>query len=95
MTFLGHTVDAEEIDNDPTKITALTERAKPGCVEDVRSFLGLAGYYRDHILRYADIVAPMTELTKKSVAWYWGEAQDGAYKELIKALTGETILVVI
>lgn len=35
---------------------------------------------------------PLTELTKKKVAWKWGEEQDNAYKELIEALTGETIL---
>lgn len=50
--FLGHTVDAEGIDTDPAKITALIEKDKPNCVEDVRSFLGLAGHYRDQILRY-------------------------------------------
>lgn len=77
VTFLGHTVDAEGINTDPAKITALTERDRPNCVEDIRSFLGLAGYYRDHILGYAEIVAPLTELTKKKMAWEWARNRKG------------------
>ena len=60
VAFLGHTVDKNGVDTDPSKIAALTERRRPGCVEDIRSFLGLAGYYRDHVGGYAELVAPLT-----------------------------------
>lgn len=49
VTFLGHVISAEGINTDPAKISSLTARAKPNFVEDIRSFLGLAGYYRDHV----------------------------------------------
>ena len=90
VTFLGHTVDENGISTDPAKISALTKRPRPRSVEDVRSFLGLAGYYRDHIPNYADIAAPMTELTKKSKEWQWLEEEEESYRGLIDALTGDT-----
>ena len=73
VTFLGHTIDEHGISTDPSKITALTERPRPRSIEDLRSFLGLAGYYRDHIPDYADVAAPLTELTKKNTRWQVGK----------------------
>ena len=80
------------ISTDPSKTAALTERPRPRNVEDLRSFLGLAGYYRDHIHSYAEMAAPLTELTKKAVRWQWGGLEEKAYQSLIKALTGDTVL---
>eukprot|EP00919_Chromeraceae_sp_WS-2016_P024800 GHVR01058605.1.p2 GENE.GHVR01058605.1~~GHVR01058605.1.p2 ORF type:complete len:116 (+),score=11.83 GHVR01058605.1:137-484(+) len=40
VTFLGHTVDENGVDTDPSKMSALTERRHPGCMDDVRSFMG-------------------------------------------------------
>ena len=92
MTFLGHVISEHGVDTDPGKISALTQRAQPNCVEDVRSFLGLAGYYREHVRNYADMAAPLHALTKKGVDWQWDSEEEEAYRGLVAALTSDTLL---
>ena len=75
------------MDTDPGKISALMECDRPSSVEDVRSFLGLAGYYRNHVMNYADIAAPLHALTKNGAPWQWGPDEEAAYEELVVALT--------
>ena len=67
-------------------------RSRPNTVEDVRSFLGLARYYREHVQNYADIAAPLHALTKKGILWQWTEEAEEAYQGLVAALTSETLL---
>lgn len=88
VTFLGHTVDAEGIDTDPSKIYRFNR-------EGTRSFLGLAGYYREHdiVAGYVVITAQLTEMTKKNACCEWGEPQEMIYQRLIEELSGEMILV--
>jgi hypothetical protein len=49
VSFLGHVVDASGIDTDPEKVRAIAGRPEPTNLEELRSFLGMAGYYRGHI----------------------------------------------
>ena len=67
VTFLGHVLSTDGVDTDSEKIAALTQRERPNMVEDVRSFLGLAVYYREQVPNYADLAAPLHELTKKGM----------------------------
>ena len=92
VTFLGHVVSEQGVDTDPGKITALTQRPRPNCIEDVRSFLGLAAYYRDHVQNYADIAAPLHALMKKGVSWTWDGEEEWAYQGLVATLTSDTLL---
>jgi hypothetical protein len=69
VTFLGHVVSEQGIKTDPEKVKAVRERHEPKCLEDIRSFLGQVGYYRSHVLQYADIAAPLFDLTRKSRDW--------------------------
>ena len=61
-------------------------------MEELRSFLGLAGYYRRFIPRFATIASPLTELTKKGVKFVWTENTESAFQHLKTCLCSAPIL---
>jgi hypothetical protein len=87
VPFLGHMVSLEGITVDPGKVKEVLEWKPPTTVSDIRSFLGLAGYYRRFILNFSKITKPITELLKKGNKHVWSEACDEAFKHLKKLLT--------
>ena len=68
--FLGHVISGEGIEVDPTKVQSVTEWLAPTSVGEIRSFLGLVGYYRRFIENFSKIVKPMTEFLKRTPSSY-------------------------
>ena len=69
--FLGHVISAEDISVDPAKVEAVTNWKALRSVTEVRSFLGLAGYYRRFVEGFSKLAAPLTVLTRKGKKYEW------------------------
>jgi hypothetical protein len=85
-------ISPERITVDPGKVKEVLEWKPPTTVSEVRSFLGLAGYYRQFIPNFFKIVKPITELLKKGNKYIWSEAYDEAFKHMKKLLTTSPML---
>ncbi|KAK1660235.1 hypothetical protein QYE76_048394 [Lolium multiflorum] len=86
------TWELEGIEVDPAKIEAIESWPQPKTVTQVRSFLGLAGFYRRFVKDFGSIAAPLNELTKKDVPFVWGDAQQQAFVILKDKLTHAPLL---
>jgi len=92
VTFLGHVVSARGVEVDPTKIEVVKAWEPPKNVREVRSFLGLAGYYRRFVEGFSCIAQPLTHLLKKTTRFEWSEACQRSFDELKKRLTTSPVL---
>ena len=92
VSFLGHVVSGDGIATDPQKTKIVTDWPVPSSVKEVRSFLGLAGYYRRFVKGYANIAAPLHALTKKDQPFVWTEKTQMAFESLKRALTTPPVL---
>ncbi|WVZ80957.1 hypothetical protein U9M48_028390 [Paspalum notatum var. saurae] len=80
------------IEMDETKIDAIRSWPTPTTITQVRSFLGLAGFYRHFVKDFSTIAAPLNELTKKGVTFHWGTMQEKAFNTLKDKLTHAPLL---
>jgi hypothetical protein len=91
--FLGHILSENGIAVDPIKVTAVLNWKTPATVTEVRSFIGLAGYYRRFIEGFSKIAKPMTELLKKNQRFVWTTECEDSFTELKTRLTTAPVLV--
>ncbi|KAF8088687.1 hypothetical protein N665_0532s0047 [Sinapis alba] len=90
--FLAHIVSGEGVAADPEKVQAIREWPRPTTVTEVRSFLGLAAYYRKFVKDFSFIAKPLTKLTGKGVPFIWAEETEKAFNTLKEALTTAPVL---
>ncbi|GJZ34612.1 putative reverse transcriptase domain-containing protein [Tanacetum coccineum] len=90
--FLGHVVNHNGIHVDPSKIEAVKNWKAPTTPSEIRSFLGLAGYYRRFIANFSKIAKPLTSLTQKNKKYEWGAEQEEAFQTLKDNLCNAPIL---
>jgi hypothetical protein len=93
VKFLGHTISKDGISVDPRNVQEVMDWKPPKSVHQIRSFLGLAGYYCRFIPDFSRIAKPMTELLKKGVKFVWSEACEKAFHSLRQHLTSAPVLV--
>ncbi len=86
VLFVGHVVHDGTIRPDPEKVKAIQDIPQPHDVTHLKSFLGLANYYRKFIDGFAKTALPLYKLTKKGEPWVWSGAQDAAFNTLKRGL---------
>ena len=94
VSFLGHIVSGNGISVDPAKIEAVKQWKPPKNAHEVRSFLGLAGYYRRFVEGFSKIAAPMTALTRKNIKYEWTNKCQKSFQELKIRLTTAPVLTI-
>ncbi|XP_060200317.1 uncharacterized mitochondrial protein AtMg00860-like [Lycium barbarum] len=92
VAFMGHVVSAEGVKVDPYKIQAIVEWKLPKSPTEVRSFLGLAGYYRRFVKGLSIIACPLTKLLRKDVKFVWDDKCQKSFENLKSLLTQAPIL---
>ena len=92
ISFLGHIVSAEGIRVDPVKIEAVVNWKPPRSVTEVRSFLGLAGYYRRFVKGFSVIASPLTKLLRKGVMFEWLDKCQNSFEQLKEMLVEAPVL---
>ena len=92
VQFLGHIVSEEGVHTCADKIQAVRDWPTPTNAKQVRSFLGLASYYRKFVKGFADIARPLHKICEKKAKFMWGLECDKAFDKLKSALTSAPIL---
>ena len=92
--FLGHLLSGEGVAPQAQKVEAIAQWPTPKNLSEVRSFLGLASFYRKYVHHFASIAAPLHQLSKQGAAFQWREDhEDKAFRMLKQALTSAPLLV--
>ena len=90
--YLGHLISPEGISPLPNKLDSIRHMPVPNSVKEIKQFLGLTGYYRKFVPKFADISRPLTTLTKKDTKFEWTSACQKSFELLKEALCGEPVL---
>lgn len=92
ISYLGHVIGTARVATDPSKIEDVRQWPVPTNVKELRSFLGLAGYYRKFVKNYALIARPLTDLLKKGTLFVWSPIHASAFVALKDALISAPVL---
>jgi hypothetical protein len=93
VAFLGHVISAGGVSIDPGKVKDVLNWMPPTTVSEIRSFLGLAAYYRRFIKDFSKIAKPMMKLLEKNKAFEWTKECQASFEELKKRLTTSPVFV--
>lgn len=90
--YLGFIISEQGIQPDPEKVKIIKALPQPRCVRDVRSFIGMTGYYRRFVPQYSQVAEPLTALTRKHARFKWTEECTAAFEKLKNYLSTVPLL---
>ena len=91
-TFLGHVISGDGVKCDPVKVEAISKWHSPKTTKQVKSFLGMLGYYRKFINNYSEMAEPLQDLMKKGIKFAWGKREQESFIVLKEALITAPVL---
>ena len=91
LLYLGHIISAEGVRVDPEKIRAIVDWPTPMNLTQLKGFLGLCGFYRRFVKRFSQIIAPLTDLTRKG-AFTWTEIAQISFNHFKKVMSSCPII---
>ncbi|GBG61249.1 hypothetical protein CBR_g19781 [Chara braunii] len=92
VIYLGHRLSAAGLEPKATKVEVIQKWPQPANVRELRSFLGLASYYRKFVPKFSIIARPLSRLTSKNVSYAWNEECTTAFEALKEALVSHPVL---
>ena len=92
LEFLGHIVRRDGLHPDPKKVEKVRDWPTPKTVKEIRSFLGLASYYRRFMKDFSKIAKPMYKLIRKDEEFNWGKEQEEAFNKLKQLLINAPVV---
>ena len=101
VRYLGHVISGHDITIGDDRIKAISELPEPKSIKELRSLLGTLNFVRRFVLEYADVTAPLVELTKKQykqrreLEKHWGTTQSEAVTRIKKLLSSAPVLHLI
>lgn len=93
VSFLGYVISGGGIVMDPSKVDGALQWEAPKSVTEIKSFLGLASYYRVFIEGFSKLALPLTQLTCKDKLYMWDVHYENNFVELKKSLTTTLVLI--
>ena len=85
-THLGYEYSADGVAPSPEKTKSISTYPTPKTSKELRSFLGLVNFYRHFVPQFADMAAPLTDLTGKNIRFKWESKQQHAFETVKKEL---------
>lgn len=92
IAYLGHIISAHGVATDPAKLQIIQQWSAPTNTKELRSFLGLAGFYRKFVRHFSIIAKPLTDLLKKNSLFVWTSDHQSAFETLMQALISAPVL---
>ena len=92
LVFLGHEISSKGIAPNNLKVKAVEMCPQPTSKKELKSYLGLSGFFRKFVKNYSTIAGPLTELLKDNSKWTWGDEQTKAFNALKTQLTNAPVL---
>jgi ribonuclease HI len=93
ISYLGFVISEQGVATDPGKVSAIVQWTTPTCAKELRSFLGLAGYYRKFVMGFGMISKLLTELLKKNTVFVWTPMHELSFSALKKAMSSAVLVV--